>query len=189
MGSFNTFLFERIFSLSHQGFLLDTLGVFLAQYLPWIISLWVLLVVVSVPGRRYRMALVAQFALAILLSRGIITELVRFIYPVVRPLEALELIPLLLEDTPGFPSGHTTWLFAMVVPLWHINKKYAVVFGVLALVVGVARIFAGVHWPADIAAGIVVGLLSGWIIYKLLGPYLQQLSAPPQMIHEEPAKA
>jgi membrane-associated phospholipid phosphatase len=33
---------------------------------------------------------------------------------------------------------------------------------------GVARIYAGVHWPLDIVGGAVVGILSAWFIHWLL---------------------
>jgi len=33
---------------------------------------------------------------------------------------------------------------------------------------GIARVYAGVHWPIDIVGGAVVGLLSAWFMHWLL---------------------
>ena len=41
----------------------------------------------------------------------------------------------------------------------------------IAIVVSFFRVATGIHWPTDILGGLVVGLLSAWVI-KLLDRYL-----------------
>ena len=50
----------------------------------------------------------------------------------------------------------------------------------MALIMGLARIFVGVHWPSDILGGAVIGLISVIIIRKLL-------PSPEAKIKEAPA--
>jgi len=38
------------------------------------------------------------------------------------------------------------------------NKKLGVVFMVLGVLMGLARIYCGVHYPSDIFAGIIIGV-------------------------------
>lgn len=37
-----------------------------------------------------------------------------------------------------------------------------------ALIIGLARVVAGVHWPLDILTGFLVAFLSVWIAQRLL---------------------
>lgn len=62
----------------------------------------------------------------------------------------------------GFPSGHTTMAFAVAAalhPLLARARRWAL--WVLATLVGVARMYVGVHWPADVAGGAALGTAIG----------------------------
>ncbi|GIF06998.1 hypothetical protein Asi03nite_45360 [Actinoplanes siamensis] len=41
-----------------------------------------------------------------------------------------------------------------------LSRRWGVVLTLAAAAVGVARVWAGVHYPADIAAGAAIGLLA-----------------------------
>jgi membrane-associated phospholipid phosphatase len=71
----------------------------------------------------------------------------------------------------SFPSGHTTTAFVLASILAAGLRSYGMALGVLilALLVGMARIAVGAHWPLDIAGGI----LCGWVS-ALIGLYLTQ---------------
>jgi membrane-associated phospholipid phosphatase len=68
----------------------------------------------------------------------------------------------------SFPSGHTTTAFVLASVL-AAGLPRATAFGVLilALLVGLARIAVGAHWPLDIAGGMACGWVSA-----LIGLYL-----------------
>jgi len=57
----------------------------------------------------------------------------------------------------AFPSGHTTVAFAFAFSVQFYAPKYGPLFLFLALVVGLGRIFIGAHYPADVAAGVLLG--------------------------------
>ena len=69
----------------------------------------------------------------------------------------------------GFPSDHVTILTAMAVTLLLKKRRWGIVFAFLAVLVGWARVFVGVHWPFDIlgafAVGTVAGLLTSMVWY------------------------
>ncbi|MBI2633250.1 MAG: phosphatase PAP2 family protein [Parcubacteria group bacterium] len=77
----------------------------------------------------------------------------------------------LLETSPdpAFPSGHTTLAFALAFAVfWFFNKKIGVAFMIIALLIGVSRIIAGVHYPLDIIGGIALA----WLIVFLTQKYI-----------------
>lgn len=67
----------------------------------------------------------------------------------------------------SMPSGHTLTAFALATALYFsvspAKRKYAVWLFVLAGLAGLARVAVGAHWPADIFAGMSVGLFSGML--------------------------
>ena len=76
----------------------------------------------------------------------------------------LELTPLVTENDPNsFPSGHTCAAFAAglswarALP-WRWGRIAAVV---LAVLMGLSRLYVGVHYPTDVLAGAALGTLCG----------------------------
>jgi undecaprenyl-diphosphatase len=75
----------------------------------------------------------------------------------------------LIPHAPGqsFPSDHTTVSTAIaagVLFMTRFKKVGAMLLGA-AVLIGVARIFVGVHYPADILGGLVTGLAGGGLVY------------------------
>ncbi|MFE2048296.1 phosphatase PAP2 family protein [Streptomyces sp. NPDC059459] len=60
----------------------------------------------------------------------------------------------------SFPSGHTASAVAFATSVGVVMPEAAVPLGVLAGAVGYARVHTGVHYPADVAAGAVLGVAS-----------------------------
>lgn len=65
----------------------------------------------------------------------------------------------------AFPSGHTVTAFTLAgLLIFGLRLRAAGTLLVLAVasVMGISRMVAGVHWPTDVLAGSIVGLLSVW---------------------------
>ena len=63
----------------------------------------------------------------------------------------------------SFPSGHTVSAFSFVVAWAALLGWRAAPLVLLAVLAGFSRVAVGAHWPVDVLAGAMVGLLGGWI--------------------------
>lgn len=81
-----------------------------------------------------------------------------------RPFMVADVRALRVETATGssFPSGHTQTVVAFYLALaLKLKKAWAWILGsVLVILVGLSRIYLGVHWPRDVVGAIVLGSLS-----------------------------
>lgn len=103
-------------------------------------------------------------------AAAIISAVLKSWFDVPRPFIELGLTPLVHQrifDSSGLPSLHTAVAFALLVPLWRINKGLGVFWGLIAILVGAARVYENVHWLSDIAAGGAIGGVIGAIFSRM----------------------
>ena len=108
-------------------------------------------------------------ALAVLLAWGLVAQTIHFLYPRERPFAALEFKALIAHAaTPSFPSAHATVLFALAMAVWQENRRWGNYFFILAALNAVARVYVGVHWPSDVLAGAVIGIITAIAVKKIM---------------------
>lgn len=114
---------------------------------------------VFVPRWRSRAVLVATPALA-WVGAKVIKNLVDRGRPAAEGLEVLQRgAP---EDGLGYISGHTAVTFALAAAVGaHLRGRWALVPLGAAVLVGLARIYVGVHLPLDVVGGAAAGVLVG----------------------------
>ena len=138
----------------------------------WLVLLGTIAIFGKQAGRRVALAgfvaLVVGFACS---------ELIKDLTMRPRPFLVLPDVRLLVAapHSYAFPSGHTTSSFATATgvllaarkvlgrtPVWSLGML------VLAVAISYSRIYVGVHWPTDVAAGTVLGMASGWFGSRLV---------------------
>jgi len=167
--AFDLSVFNFLFGFARKFQSLDKLGIFLAEYLPYILILFTLFLFFRQKNWKRRIYFLSFIILSLILSRGLITETIRFFYHQPRPFIVLNIEPLINHDTTSsFPSGHASAYFALALAIFYLNKKLGWWFLISSLLMGIARIFVGIHWPTDILGGIVIALLSVLLVKKIL---------------------
>ena len=168
MFDWNRFLFERILGLVNKSQLLDNMGVFFAEYLPYFLVLALIVFIIARPDSRKKWLAFAEIGLTLILARGLATEIIQYFYTSPRPFAVYGFTPLIPESGNSLPSGHAAFMFALAMALWFLDKKWGAWFMLFAVLNGVARVFVGVHWPLDILAGAAVGILSALAVHALV---------------------
>ncbi len=88
----------------------------------------------------------------------ILAYILKLLFALPRPFDSLSDVKSLFpEHGYAFPSGHATFFMALAVSIFLLHKKAGYVFMFFALLIGVARVIAGVHFPVDILGGFVLG--------------------------------
>lgn len=109
-------------------------------------------------------------------SAYLIAYLFKDTFQTLRPFDASPAVqPLLAESGYAFPSGHATFFMALAASLWFYHKRLAVFFGISAILIGIARISAGVHWPIDILGGLFLGYAVGTTLHKLINQMMERV--------------
>ncbi|MFH0928912.1 MAG: phosphatase PAP2 family protein [Candidatus Aenigmatarchaeota archaeon] len=122
---------------------------------------WLLAIILMWTEKKKKVSMYLLIAFAIdSLSLALLKSL--FYRP--RPSQSLSGIKLLnfdIELGPSFPSGHTQRAFSGAVVLGTFFKKLRIPLIIIAVLVGISRIYTGAHFPLDVLAGAINGILLG----------------------------
>lgn len=115
-------------------------------------------------------------ALIAFLCSDIVTAILKNIICEPRPFVTLDNVHLLIaEDDPlSFPSGHTTSTLSFVT-FYVLNMKELakrhyklidVALIIFAVVIPFSRLYVGVHFPGDVLAGAIIGIVGALVVNR-----------------------
>lgn len=131
----------------------------------WFIGL-VTLIVTSIAafyGKNKKLAI--WYMTTVVVGAGVINQLVKFLFQRPRPTNVEHLI---VQGGYSFPSGHAMgsiitygallFLIIRMYSTWLVPAVSAVVLVSLIGLIGISRIYLGVHYPSDVIGGYSLGL-------------------------------
>ena len=155
---FNFYVFTVINSLARQS-----IANIVIQYVSalgnWI--LWLAVAMILMIARRSPRMPLAWFILISITMSAICVNAVRIVYPSDRPFLVNELSAIVVGTKPnesGFPSGHSTTVFAAIGTVYRFLRRYRTYIFAIPFAVAFSRIYMGVHFPTDVMAGAFLGM-------------------------------
>ena len=104
-------------------------------------------------------------------TSGMLNNSIKNIVKAKRPIGEEGIRSLRVQTATGysFPSGHTQGAASTYGALYLLLKKsrYAFVFMIIIFLVGLSRLYLGVHYPKDVLGGMIFGGLTSYVTYRL----------------------
>jgi len=97
----------------------------------------------------------------ILISGGILVQIIKYSFPSPRPDAVFSDIHILgpVLRAHSFPSGHVTSTFGSVTFLSREFPQLGTLIWIMAILIGFSRVYVGAHFPADVLFGAGLGYL------------------------------
>ncbi len=179
----NTQIFYFLNNFASQYDWLDTLIVFCAQWLPFIlVGIFILYYLRVFLSPRFKETSEGESAwvyafknIFIVLGSTFLvwgfSQIINYFYYSPRPFLVLDDINLLFAhgDVDSFPSGHATFFFSLALMSYYYSPRWLVnLLLVGAVTISIARVASGVHWPMDILGAFVLGGIGVILIKKFI---------------------
>jgi undecaprenyl-diphosphatase len=170
----NNSIFFFFYNLAHQSAYFDRLIVFLAVYFPYIVIMLAGLFLlfhheVFLAESPWEVFLQKKQEILLAFFTGslawVLAKMLKVFIHTARPFADLPGVhPLFFESGYSFPSGHATFFMGLAFSIFFQHKKAGYVFMGCALLIGLARIAGGVHFPVDILGGFVLGGAVSYVV-------------------------
>lgn len=160
--SVNKKIFYKLNNLADRSDLFDFLVVFFGHYLPYALGLMVFGFLLIDKGFYGPMVLRAIFASV--LARVFVAEIIYRMFPKDRPFVENEVRLLWVpRGKKSFPSGHASFFFAVSFVIWSFYPSIGIFYFACSILMAISRVLGGAHWPIDVLAGAVIGMLCGQV--------------------------
>lgn len=146
--------------------------IFFAEYLHLIVAVIAGFVFLGYRYRHLQKQIVLTAVISAVLALGI-DKLLNRVIDSPRPFVVDDVVPLFLHVADnGFPSEHTLLAVVIACLVYIQHKKTGLALLLLAVVIGIARVIAGVHHPIDIVGALLIGVFSVSIARWLVARYV-----------------
>ena len=119
-------------------------------------------------AQRKRQQLGVFVALTAMALSSLVVLIVNAIFFRPRPFVGHDVTLLFYQPTDSsFPSNAVAAAFAIAAAVWGVNRRVGVLFFLGAGTYSFARVFAGVHYPADVLAGIAIAFVITFLVFRM----------------------
>jgi membrane-associated phospholipid phosphatase len=167
-------IFSFFYNLAHQSNFFDHVVIFIAVWFPYLV-----IFIAGVFLLMHHEVFKAENTFQVFLEKKkeilraffagivawVLAYVLKFLFHTLRPFDLFPQVhPIFPENGFGFPSGHATFFMALAFSIFFFHKKAGYVFIFFALIIGIARVIGGVHFPSDILGGFILGSLVAYFL-------------------------
>jgi undecaprenyl-diphosphatase len=163
----NEHLFRLINDLGKENTLFNPIVVFIAEYMVIFLAIVVLVFWFTRVNKNRIMVICGLITFVI---AEIFGKIAGKIHSNHQPFAELSNVNQLIEKAVdnSFPSDHTILFFSFCVTFWIFRDARGFIWILLALLVGISRIWVGVHYPADIMVGALISICTAIIVIRVV---------------------
>ncbi len=179
MAEFDSYLFFLINTKFSNGFLDSVMPIVteLKYWLPVLLPLYLFLIF-GQQGKHRTIAIIMLINVGV--TDQISSHLMKPLFQRKRPccVEANSRNLIGCKDSKAFPSSHAANTAGVAgIVLFAKGLRFGLPLLLISAIVSYSRVYVGVHYPIDVIAGMLTGILAAWVVVRLARRYLE---IPPQ---------
>lgn len=151
-----------------ENSLFDWLMPIITSHETWILPIIALSVYLVYKNPRQGLLIIGAAVLVVALSDLINHRLLKEFFARTRPCNILPDVHLLAgcSGSLSFPSSHAVNSFTLAATFGFYEKKLWIFTAPAAMLIAFSRVYLGVHYPADVVVGAIVGVGFGYLAYR-----------------------
>ncbi len=132
----------------------------------WKIPIVLFLSSLAIWGGKKGRVVVALTLIVFVFSDQLSVNVLKPIFSRARPYVVFPYLSPLVESVPkySFPSTHASNIFAVTTLLSYYYRKFLPLNLFIAFLVSFSRIYVGVHYPSDVVAGAILGVICAFLV-------------------------
>ncbi|MBI4651186.1 phosphatase PAP2 family protein [Candidatus Desantisbacteria bacterium] len=166
LNKIDRFFFILINKTWHNAFL-DIFFTFITEKKNWILPLLVLVIFLIIYIKKSRIFLLVGL-LSVLITDQLTSNFIKDIIMRPRPFNSIPDTRLLVSTGNfSFPSSHAANIAGIALLATLYYPKFTYIYWISVFLISYSRIYVGVHYPSDVLAGIFIGIICAWVLFKI----------------------
>lgn len=173
----NESLFLTLDTLKNSYSIIETIAIFCARWLPWIMIVVIMTIIIFHVAKRHHPTLaflgfifyeIVSIITTLFITLGFVS-IMKYVIDAPRPFVVFDINPSIIHGLmDSFPSGHAAIFFALAWITGYFEKRFRLIFIITAFLIAISRVVVGVHYPIDIIMGGLIGISIAMLVHRYI---------------------